>query len=162
MRKLQYSYFHISPVGLGLPLARHSRLTEAPLLKNVLQHFSHSSPLFCSIHWSFKDLLALIGGLESIESIKHERVKESNCLKYMQMEFICRTIIWWGHPRYWLISVKKVWNNCCTPISLWSPINSGAKIFVLYTRFRICKNICTLFFGFGCYWLVCLKKVPKT
>ena len=67
----------------------------------------------------------------------------------------------WGHPRYWLISVKKVWKNCCTPISLWSPINSGAKIFVLYTRFRICKNICTHPFGFGCYWLVCLKKVPK-
>ena len=54
---------------------------------------------------------------------------------------------------------EKFVKNSYTTISLWQPINS--KIPVLYTGFRICKNIYTLFGGFGCNEAICLKKVPK-
>ena len=55
------------------------------------------------------------------------------------------------------ISRQNVWNNCCTTISLWSPTNLGAKIFVLVRRFRICNNICTFILGYGSHRAVWLN-----
>ena len=65
-------------------------------------------------------------------------------------------------PSYQHISKKKVWKNDYTTISLWSPTNSGSNISVSLKGFRICNNICLLFWGFGSYIPVCLKKSPKT
>ena len=45
--------------------------------------------------------------------------------------------------------------NCYTTIL---PTNPGAKILVLVTLFRICNNICTLFWMFSSHQAICLQK----
>ena len=45
-----------------------------------------------------------------------------------------------GLPR---LVLKHVWKNCFTTILLWSPTNSGVKIFVLITGFGLCNNTWT-------------------
>ena len=56
---------------------------------------------------------------------------------------------------------KIVWKYHYATISIWSPSNSGVKIFVSFEGFRICNNICTLFWEFGSYRPVCLKKAQN-
>ena len=56
------------------------------------------------------------------------------------------------------ISIKNMWENSYTTISLWPPTNSGAKISTLFTGFRICKNTRTFFWRLGSHNPVCLKK----
>ena len=50
-----------------------------------------------------------------------------------------------GLPSYHHISMKNVWQNCDTTISLWPPTNSDAQISAFFSGFRIWK-ILTYFF----------------
>ena len=66
-----------------------------------------------------------------------------------------------GLPSYHHISMKNVWKNCYTTISLWPPNNSGAKISALFTGIRICKKYLHIFWGVASHRPVCLKKAKK-
>ena len=59
------------------------------------------------------------------------------------------------------ISKKIVWKYYHATISIWSPNNSGVKISVSLTGFRIYNIICTPFWGFGSYRPVSLKKAQN-
>ena len=54
-----------------------------------------------------------------------------------------------------------VWKNYYTTIFILSPTNSGAKISVFFTRFRICRNIFTLFLGVKLQRSSFSQKSPK-
>ena len=52
-----------------------------------------------------------------------------------------------GLPSNHHISMKNVWQNCHTTISLWPPTNSGAKSPHHTQDSESAKNTCTLFWG---------------